>query len=208
MKKSGPITTLFLDIGGVLLTNGWDHEARARAAKEFGLDLDEMSKRHEKTFDAYELGLMTLEDYLGRVVFYTQRPFSRGRFMKYMFAQSKGHPRMIALFRRLRKRHRLTVAALNNEGRELMLHRIRAFRLNTIFDFYITSCFVHLHKPDKAMYQAALDVSQAPPRNVLYIDDRLAFIKAARALGIPSIHHEEYNSTRSELARYGLKAGD
>src|SRR6266705_1548064 len=105
MNNFPRITTLFLDIGGVLLTNGWDHEARARAAKVFALDLEDMTRRHEKTFDAYELGMATLEEYLSGVVFYKRRSFSRRTFRKFIFAQSKAHPRMIGLFRRLKKRH-------------------------------------------------------------------------------------------------------
>jgi putative hydrolase of the HAD superfamily len=208
MKNPRRITTLFLDIGGVLLTNGWDHEARARAAERFGLDLEELTRRHEKTFDAYELGMMTLEEYLSRVVFTKRRSFSRRVFRRFVFAQSKAHPRMIGLFRRLKKSHGVKIIALNNEGRELMLHRIRTFRLDTLFDFYVTSCFVHLHKPDRAMYQAALDLSQVSPRNALYIDDRLNLVQAARALGMHAIHHEEYHSTKAGLAKYGLKIGD
>jgi hypothetical protein len=45
MKKTTAITCLFLDIGGVLLTDGWDHEARKAAADRFNLDLKEMEDR-------------------------------------------------------------------------------------------------------------------------------------------------------------------
>ena len=99
-EKRIPITTLFLDIGGVLLTNGWDHHARKRAATNFKLDLAEMEDRHHLTFDTYEEGKLTLEEYLGRVVFYQKRPFSRAQFRRFMFAQSKPYPEMIELIAR------------------------------------------------------------------------------------------------------------
>jgi hypothetical protein len=35
--KPRAITTLFIDIGGVLLTNGWDHLSRKLAAKKLGM---------------------------------------------------------------------------------------------------------------------------------------------------------------------------
>lgn len=46
MTKTIPITTLFLDIGGVLLNNGWDHPVRRRAAKHFKLNWARMEQRH------------------------------------------------------------------------------------------------------------------------------------------------------------------
>lgn len=95
MKKAAPITTLFLDIGGVLLTNGWDHQARQRAAANFQLEWPEMEERHHLTFETYEAGKLTLEEYLGRVVFYQERSFTRAQFRRFMFAQSKPYPEMI-----------------------------------------------------------------------------------------------------------------
>jgi putative hydrolase of the HAD superfamily len=88
MKRTIPITTLFLDIGGVLLTDGWVHEYRKLAARTFNLDLEEMENRHHLTFDTYEEGKLTLEEYLRRVVFYEERSFTPAQFRKFMFAQS------------------------------------------------------------------------------------------------------------------------
>ncbi len=126
MKRAIPITTLFLDIGGVLLTNGWDHQVRKRAAKQFALDLDEMEDRHHLAFDTYEVGKLTLDEYLSRVVFYQKRPFTQGQFRKFMFGQSKPLPKMIELMRKLKARHGLKIAVVSNEGRELTVHRIKS----------------------------------------------------------------------------------
>ena len=178
------ITTLFLDIGGVLLTNGWDREARRRAADAFHLDCEEMNERHHLTFDTYEEGKLTLNEYLNRVVFYEERPFSRQEFRKFMFAQSRPFPEMIELVCRLKERHRLKVAAVSNEGRELTSFRIRQFRLGTFIDFFISSCFVHYRKPDTDIYGIALDIAQVKPAQVVYIEDRPMFVETARGLGI------------------------
>jgi putative hydrolase of the HAD superfamily len=62
MTKTIPITTLFLDIGGVLLNDGWDHLARRRAAKHFGLDRAEMEQRHNLNFNIYEEDKLTLDE--------------------------------------------------------------------------------------------------------------------------------------------------
>src|ERR1041384_2585067 len=130
-KMHSQITTLFLDIGGVLLTNGWDHNSRKRAAETFGLDYDEMSERHHLTFDTYEEGKLSLDEYLNRVVFYQERSFSREEFKKFMYAQSKPYPDMIKLIRGLKSQYGLRVAAVSNEGRELTIYRVQQFKLRS-----------------------------------------------------------------------------
>ncbi|MGZ3535999.1 MAG: HAD family phosphatase, partial [Thermodesulfobacteriota bacterium] len=85
-------TALFLDVGGVLLTNGWDRSMRKLAAEAFGLDGNEVDDRHHLTFDTYELGKLTLDEYLGRMVFYKERRFSKEEFKEFMFAQSRPFP--------------------------------------------------------------------------------------------------------------------
>ena len=105
MREAPAITCVFLDIGGVLLTNGWDHHARKRAATNFKLSLAEMEDRHHLTFDTYEEGKLTLEEYLGRVVFYEKRPFTRAQFRHFMFAQSKPNRQMIEFVRNLKGRY-------------------------------------------------------------------------------------------------------
>ena len=208
MKKAIPITALFLDVGGVLLTNGWDRHARERAAAEFDLDPDEMEERHHLTFDTYEVGKLTLEEYLSRVVFYRDRPFTPDQFRTFMFAQSKPFPEMIALVRRLKERRGLKIAVVSNEGRELNSHRIRKFKLDEFVDFFISSCFVHFRKPDADIFRVALDIAQASAKQVVYIDDRPMFIQVAEGLGIKGILHTDYESTRSKLASFGLHDGE
>jgi len=145
---STPITTLFVDVGGVLLTNGWDRAQRQRAAERFGLDFDEMNERHHLTFDTYEVGKLSLDEYLDRVVFCQARPFSHEDFRTFMFEQSEPYPDMIKLVRDLKARYGLKVAVVSNEGRELTTYRIRRFELGSFVDFFVASCFVHFRKPD------------------------------------------------------------
>jgi putative hydrolase of the HAD superfamily len=202
-----PITTLFLDVGGVLLTNGWDHQARRRAAKNFKLNLTEMEDRHHLTFDTYEEGKLTLEEYLGRVVFYQKRPFSRAEFRRFMFAQSKPYPEMIAMIARLKARYELKIAVVSNEASELNTHRIRTFELARLVDFFVSSCFVHIRKPDADIFRLALDIAQTPSEQVVYIENTPMFVQIAEGLGIRSILHTDYNSTRTQLSELGLETG-
>jgi putative hydrolase of the HAD superfamily len=204
MTPSSSITTLFLDIGGVLLTNGWDHNIRTRAAVKFGLDYDEMNERHHLTFDTYEEGKLGLDEYLNRVVFFRARSFSREEFKAFMYAQSQPFPEMLELMRGIKHQYGLQVAAVSNEGRELTVYRVQQFKLGTIIDFFISSCFVHYRKPDADMYRIALDVAQVLPEHVVYIDDRVMFVEVAQELGIRSIVHSSYESTQKTLNTLGL----
>jgi putative hydrolase of the HAD superfamily len=197
-------TALFLDVGGVLLTNGWDRRMRKKAAETFHLDQEEMDERHHLTFDTYELGKLTLDEYLNRMVFYAERPFSREEFKAFMFAQSQPFDQMIDLVRNLKKTYGLKVAVVSNEGRELTTYRIQKFGLAEFVDFFIASSFVHFRKPDADIYRIALDVAQVPIEQVLYIEDRLMFVEVAQGLGIKSIHHSSFESTRANLASLGL----
>ena len=203
MTPSSSITTLFLDIGGVLLTNGWDHNTRIRACEKFGLDHEEVDERHRLTFDTYEIGKLSLDEYLKRVVFYQERSFSPAEFKTFMYAQSQPYPEMIELMRKLKMQHGLQVAAVSNEGRELTGYRIQHFKLGTFIDFFISSCFVHYRKPDADIYRIALDIAQVPPEQVVYIDDRAMFVEVAQGLGIQGIIHSGYASTQKTLETMG-----
>jgi len=208
MKKAAAITCVFLDIGGVLLTDGWDHHSRKRAATHFKLKWAEMEDRHHLTVETYEEGNLTLEEYLGRVVFYQERPFTRAQFKRFMFAQLKPYPQMIEMFALLKVRYGLKIAVVSNEARELNAYRIRKFKLGRFVDFFISSSFVHIRKPDMDIFRLALDIAQAPARQIVYIDNTPMFIQIAEGLGIRSILHTNYRATRAKLASFGLQNDD
>jgi putative hydrolase of the HAD superfamily len=205
MKKTSAITCLFLDVGGVLLTNGWDHLARRRAAKYFKLQWAEMEDRHRLTFETHEEGKLTFEEYLGRVVFYQERSFTRAQFRSFMFAQSKPYPKMIDLVAQLKVRYGLKIAIVSNESREVNAYRIRKFKLDRFVDTFVSSCFVHIRKPDADIFRLALDIAQAPARQVVYIENTPMFVQIAEGLGVRSILHTDYRSTCVKLASFGLQ---
>ncbi|MEO8395258.1 MAG: HAD-IA family hydrolase [Chloroflexota bacterium] len=200
-----PITTLFLDIGGVLLTNGWDHTARERAADIYHLDYKELEERHHLSFDTYEEGKLSLDEYLKQVVFYEPRSFSGDEFKNFMYTQSQPFPEMIQLIRDVKKKYGLKVASVNNEGRELMTYRLSAFDLHSVIDYFVSSCYVHFRKPDVDIWRVALDVSQVKPEQVLYVEDRPLFVQIARGLGINAVEHIDYDSTKKMFADYGME---
>jgi putative hydrolase of the HAD superfamily len=204
MTESG-ITALLLDIGGVLLTNGWDRRCRRRACEKFSLDFNEIDERHAMTFDTYEGGNLSLDTYLDRTIFFTPRPFGRDEFKAFMFDQSSPDEEMLALIRGLKTRYGLKTVAVNNEGRELSEYRIRKFRLDRLIDTFISSCFVHRRKPDEEIYRMALDIAQVRPEQALYLEDRALLVEVAQGLGIHAILHRDAHATRRQLAEdWGL----
>jgi putative hydrolase of the HAD superfamily len=139
------------------------------------------------------------------VIFYEKRPFTRAQFRRFMCAQSKPCPEMIELVARLKIRHGLKIAVVSNEAREVNAYRIRKFRLDRFVDSFISSCFVHVRKPDADIFRLALDIAQTRARHVLYIENTPMFVKVAEGLGIRSILHTDYHSTRAKLASFGLQ---
>jgi putative hydrolase of the HAD superfamily len=202
--NSSGISVLFLDIGGLILTNGWDRAMRRQAAETFRFEFDEMNERHNLTFDTYERGLLSLDEYLQRVVFHHERSFTPEQFKTFMFEQSQLLNGNMELFRKIADEYGLRVAAVSNEGRELALHRIRKFHLADFMDFFIISSFVRFRKPDEDIFRLALDIAQVRPEQAIYIDDRLLFVEVAQGMGIHSIHHEDLEKTCRSLEDLGL----
>jgi putative hydrolase of the HAD superfamily len=206
MKKATGITCVFLDIGGVLLTDGWDHLARRRAAKNFKLEWAEMESRHQLVFEIFEEGKITMEEYLSLVVFHQKRSFTRNQFRSYMFAQSKPFPEMIELVAKLKLNLRLKIAIVSNEARELNAYRIDKFGLDRLVDCFISSCFVHIRKPDADIFILALDIAQVRPAQAVFIDNTPMFVQIAEGLGIQGILHTDCKSTQTKLSHLGLNA--
>lgn len=205
MDQLIPITTLFLDIGGVLLSNGWGHESRKLAAETFDLNEEEMEYRHRLNMVRHEEGKLTLSEYLNRVVFYTKRSFTPDQFSEFMFTRSIPNGKMIEFIKQLKEQYKLKIAVINNEGRVLNEYRIKKFQLNQFVDFFIASCFVHSRKPDTDIFQLALDVAKVPAEQAVYIEDLQSFVNVARRMGIKSVRHINYLSTSDVLATLGLK---
>ncbi len=198
--KNRVIKSLFLDIGGVLLTNGWGQTSRKKAIEKFGLDGKEVEERHHLTFDTYEEGKLSLDDYLDRVIFNEPKSFSKEEFRAFMFEQSQPLGDSLAYFKALKKQYNLKVIAVSNEGRELNEHRIKQYKLNELFDAYISSCYIHLRKPDRDVLRMACDISQTLPEHALYIDDRLMFVEVAKGFGIQTLQFKDLDSAKDFIS--------
>jgi len=198
------ITHLFTDLGGVLLTNGWDRSLRQRTAEYFGVDPAQMDERHHLTYDTYESGKMGLWAYLDRVMFFEPLHFTHEQVIEYVLGQAKPFPEMIDLVKQLKARHGLKVAVVSNEGREVTADRIERFALREFVDFFIVSSYVHFRKPDEDIFRVALDIAQAEAHRVAYLEDRPMFVEVAAQMGMRAIWHRGLDATREALAAMGL----
>ena len=205
MKKAILIKTLFVDIGGVLLTNGWDHYARRRAAKHFKLDLAEMEERHGLNFETHEEDKITFDEYLDRVVFYEKRPFTRAEFRRFMFAQSKPYAEMIELVRSLKAKYGLKIIVVSNESRELNAYRIQHVQAGRVCGCFYFLLLRSSPKTGRGYFQAgAGHRPDARPADRLYRKHPM-FVQIAEGMGIRSILHTDYKSTCTKLASFGLR---
>jgi putative hydrolase of the HAD superfamily len=199
------ITTLFWDIGGVIITNGWDTTARRRAAEVFHLDWEDFQDRHELSFPAFDSGLISLDEYLNRTLFYRARPFTREEFIAFMFAQSKEYPEPRALLEQAARLGKYFMGAINNEPLELNEYRIKTFHLRRDFQVFFSSCYLHTRKPEEMIYRIALEVTQRPAKECVFIDDRPLNLENPRKLGMKTIHYQNAEQLRVELKNCGVE---
>ncbi len=199
------VSTLFWDVGGVILTNGWDRAARQQAAVQFELEWDDFQDRHELAFPAFETGEINLDEYLDQTIFCRSRAFTREQFKAFMFAQSRAYPEARAVLDRLAGSGKYVLATINNEGLELNLHRIEQFGLRRAFTAFFSSCFLGVRKPDEAIYRLALQVTQRAPDECVFIDDRALNLECARRLGMRTIHYQNAAQLQEELRRNSVE---
>jgi putative hydrolase of the HAD superfamily len=197
------ITHVFFDIGGVLGTNAWDHEQRARAAERFGLDA-EFESRHQEVVGEFESGRLTLHDYLESVIFYTERPFTREEIVAFMFSQSEPFPESLRIARDLSRRPGLLLMTLNNESAELNLHRIAAFGLRPMFTAFLSSCWLGVRKPQPVIFDRALEIAQVKPERAAFVDDREQNLAPAKSRGMQTIHFTSPEALEASLRDLGL----
>ena len=199
------VTALFCDVGGVILSNGWDRPARSAAAKKFGLDWEEFQDRHDLASPAFETGQITLDTYLQRTVFYRKRSFTREEFIDFIFGQSSELPESRAVLDEISKTGNYLLATINNEPRELNEFRIQKFNLRREFKAFFSSCYLGVRKPDEGIYKLALEVTQRTPEECIFIDDRELNLECARQMNMTTIHFRNAAQLRRDLVANGVK---
>ena len=198
------VSTLFWDNGGVILTNGWDRDARKKAVETFHLDWADFEDRHELMLDAFEKGEIALDEYLRRTIFYRERAFAVEEFREFMFDWSQPFPESLDFLGRLARQRKYAMAALNNESLEINEYRIQRFHLRDYFEAFFSSCYLRLRKPGAEIYTKALKITQCEPSECILIDDRELNLECARELGMKTIQFKNVAQLRDELKRFGV----
>ncbi len=199
------ITAMFWDIGGVILTNGWGADARRRSAELFHLDWEEFQDRHDLSFPAFDTGHISLDEYLNRTLFYRPRAFTREEFVAFMFAQSKEYPESRAVLDEVARSGKYFLGSINNEPLELNEYRIKVFQLRRDFQVFFSSCYLHTRKPEETIFRIALEVTQRPAGECVFIDDRPLNLENPRKLGMKTIHYQNAEQLRAELKNCGVE---
>lgn len=197
--EAAVLKILFFDIGGVLLTNGWGRDSRKEAAEQFGLDYDEVNELHNFIFNVYEIGSITLDEYLDTVIFNHPREFTREDFKEFMYSRSKELQGTLQWIKEWKKDCGFRIISINNEGKELNDYRVKKFKLHDCFDAFVSSCEVSMRKPDPGIFKLAMGIAQVLPQQCVYFDDRIMFVNAAQKLGIRSYQHTTFESTKKIL---------
>jgi putative hydrolase of the HAD superfamily len=199
-------STLFFDVGGVILTNGWDTAARNRAIDAFVLDSVDFHARHGMVKTAFETGRLSLDSYIQKTVFHKQRPFSPADFRAFMFQQSRVLGETLDWVRSLAATGRYRLFTLNNESRELHEYRVGTFGLCSVFQSFLTSCYLGQVKPDEDIYRNALGIAGCGAMAGIFVDDRPVNVETAVMLGLRAIEFEDLDQLRAELRDLGVTA--
>ena len=187
------------------MTNGWDTTARRAAAEVFHLDWEEFQDRHDLSFPALDSGMITLNEYLNRTLFYRPRPFTREEFTAFMFAQSKEYPESRAVLDKAARPGKYFIGSINNEPLELNEYRTAAFHLRRDFQVFFSSCYLHTRKPEEMIFRIALEVTQRPAEECVFIDDRPLNLENPKKLGMKTIHCQNAEQLRAELRNCGVE---
>jgi putative hydrolase of the HAD superfamily len=198
------IRAIFWDVGGVLLTNAWDHTQRTTALQHFRLDEEEFHDRHEMVVSSFERGKISLDEYLDRTVFYRHRDFSKDAFREFMFSLSQPFPEVLTFAQALTDSNRYFMGTINNESRELNQYRIEKFGMKKIFRLFISSCYVGLRKPECGIYRLALETTQFLAEECCFIDDRPLNLEEAAKLGMKTVEMRTAEQLRGDLETLGV----
>jgi putative hydrolase of the HAD superfamily len=200
-----PFDVILFDVGGVLLTNGWDHRERAAVISQFQLDLSAFEARHAEANDAWERDVTSVEEYLDATIFYEPRDFTPEEFVAAMCAQSMALPNGgLGILAEIAASSKCMVGALNNEARVTNEYRFQSFELRQYFDVALSSCYVGLRKPHAEIYQRALDILGRPAGRILFIDDRQVNVAGAAAAGMKAIQFDGAEGLRRDLELLGV----
>jgi len=205
------IRTIFWDIGGVILSNGWDRDQRERVLTPLGVDVAAYERRHEAENFYWERGRIDAETFFNRTVFHpsdsepAKQDFTFSDLWPKVCGESSfRYPESFDILLALKRSGQFKLETLNNESTELNEYRLDNFGLRPQFDYFICSGYVNEMKPHPDIFRAAVRISGQPASTAVFIDDKQTNIDAARYHGMQGILFESPAQLRSSLADLGI----
>ena len=198
------ISTLFFDVGGVLLTNGWDHVSREAAAAAFGYNYEDAEERHQQHAEGFECGRISLEEYLNKVIFIEPRAFTPEEYVHFMETQSQPYSENLQLLSKLSRPWKYQLITINNESLALNEYRIKTYHLHDSISLFFSSCYMGVMKPDCKIFQQALWITRLKGDQCLFVDDRKENVEAAQSCGIQAAWVETPSDLPAVLSNAGI----
>jgi FMN phosphatase YigB (HAD superfamily) len=201
--------TILLDIGMVLV--GFDYEpALQEIAQLSGLSRDEVIRRLEANTDitAYEAGRLSTQEFFTRFSSLLELQISLSHFKQiwrgvfYFDGEASRNLFSAQLFRQLKQTYRLVAVSNTNEMQ--FSHLSQSYPLLNEFDDYVLSYQVNSLKPQRRIYDVALQKARCAAAEALLVDDVVENIEAAEKLGIRGILFVGEEELRRQLERLGV----
>lgn len=199
------IETIFFDLGGVLID--FSHEKMCKNLSSYcQIPLDEMKKFffEEGMSDAYERGVISSEDLHEALSHRSPQPLNYEDLLDAAAQIFSPKPEMAALLEKL-KAEGIRLILLSNTCEAHFWHAQRYFGFLDLFDGFALSYEVKARKPERAIYDAALNLGNTAVEKCFYTDDIPEYVTAAKAYGIDSHLFENFEKLSEALDKRGLK---
>ena len=185
---AGPLTTLFCDVGGVLIENPWisvskELGSKYRVARR--VVFSELT-RLSKPLDRNQLTLYAFNQQLSESL---ARPIPYAYFEGLLLGPSlRKIPIVWDAVRELKDSAGLSIIALSNMSELVWESLQRKYDIQSLFDDAILSFRHGVIKPDPRIFELALGEARSSPEECLLLDDSKENIRAAKSLGLRTRH--------------------
>ncbi len=188
--------TIFFDLGNVLIF--FSHQKMCRQVAEYcGLDLKQVDDLLLGYLDPYERGHLDSQTLYRQVSALSNKKLDFDTLMRAVGDIFEPNLPVIAIAQELKKRgHRLFL--LSNTCDAHFSFAYSQFPFLKEFDGYVLSYEVGARKPEKQIYEKALEIAGCQNKECFYTDDIFAYIEGARSLEIDA---EQYK-TPEELIQH------
>ncbi len=194
------IKTIIFDLGGVLVRTE-DRLPRQRLAEKFGMTYEEMDQLvyGSETAKLAGRGAISAEEHKEAVLKKLDLPLDSFKsFGDEFWGGDRLDKKLIEFIQGLREEY--TTALLSNAWDDLRPLLINFWKIDGIFDHIFISAELKLAKPDPRIYHHVINELGMDPAGMIFVDDFIENVEAAREAGINAIHFRSREQALIELA--------